>query len=39
MPKPDVRYGGSPVWFESTLAEWMKTASPGDRNSRKRKSA
>jgi transcriptional regulator with XRE-family HTH domain len=37
MPKPDLRHGGSPVWFETTLALWMSTASHGDRTHAKRK--
>lgn len=31
MPKPDMRVGGSPVWYLSTLNAWLKTAAPGAR--------
>lgn len=36
MPKPDLRVGGSPVWYPETLAEWLKTAAPGKRPTRRK---
>lgn len=36
MPEPDMRHGGSPVWHRTTLVEWMRTASHGDRTYAKR---
>lgn len=33
MPGPDLRVGGSPVWYPETLASWLATAAPGARPS------
>lgn len=36
MPKPDLRVGGSPVWFPETLAAWLTTAAPNARPQNRR---
>jgi hypothetical protein len=36
MPKPDLRVGGSPVWYPETLTSWLSTAAPGARPSNRK---
>lgn len=36
MPKPDLRVGGSPVWYPATLESWLTTAAPGARPQNRR---
>lgn len=36
MPKPDLRVGGSPVWFPESLESWLTTAAPNARPQNRR---
>lgn len=36
MPKPDLRVGGSPVWYPETLDAWLRTAAPNARPQNRR---